>query len=231
MGTNLFGAPMASPAWRVEPSEPGTRTLMVSNALIVAGGTNCIQVVLQSQGNEAGVGFSMSFEPEMLALTAVRRRVPGALVNTNQASQGRIGYALAFSSPDDFFPPGEVVMAEFCFRAAEGQQGSVAITFGDDPVLREIVDFEAQALEVDYQNGDVLILGPQYIGIDDIQMLEGGAIHLNLTAGPRVMELQVSSDLINWEPVATVTNSTGMIDYTDLVPADSGQRFYRAMMK
>jgi len=231
MGTNLFGAPMASPAWRVEPSEPGTRTLMVSNAMIVAGGTNCIQVVLQSQGNEAGVGFSMSLEPEMLALTAVRRRVPGALVNTNHASQGRIGYALALASPDDLFQPGEVIMAEFCFRAAEGQQGTAAITFGDDPVGRELVDFDVQILPVEYKNGDILILGPQYIGIDQIQMLEGGAIHLNLTAGPRVMELQVSSDLINWEPVATVTNSTGMIDYTDLVPADSGQRFYRAMMK
>lgn len=39
--------------------------------------------------------------------------------------------------------------------------------------------------------------------------------------------LQASSDLVNWEPLATLSSSTGTIEFTE--PADQGLRFYRAL--
>jgi hypothetical protein len=65
----------------------------------------------------------------------------------------------------------------------------------------------------------------------EITTLEGGQISLRLT-GPvgAVWALQRSSDLIDWDPVTTVTNTTGTVDYIDTPPA--GNRcFYRALLE
>ena len=58
----------------------------------------------------------------------------------------------------------------------------------------------------------------------------GGAVTLSAVGGPSgVWELQSSSNLTTWSKLASLTNSTGRVDY--VVPnVGGGQRFYRAML-
>ena len=193
------------------------------------GGTNCIQVVLQAQGDEAGVGFSLTFEREFLSLTAARR-YPGALLNTNRAATlGQLGFAMAFASPEERLPAGEVVLAEFCFRAAQVEEEvSTAITFADDPVPREIVDGEAVGIPITYENGTVTIT--RSVVFDPTFVVGGGDVALKLSGPPGVVQIEVSSDLTTWQRIATVTNTTGVMEYRDSVPQNTTQRFYRALM-
>ena len=44
-------------------------------------------------------------------------------------------------------------------------------------------------------------------------------------------EVQASIDLKQWSPVATVTNQTGTLEFTDPGAANLMQRFYRAVLK
>jgi hypothetical protein len=183
---------------------------------------------LDAQGDEAGVGFSLSFETEFLSLISARR-YPGALMNTNQASQGRLGFAMAFASPEERFPPGEVVLAEFCFRAAEVEEDvATAVTFADNPVPREVVDGEAAGIPINYENGTIMIT--RSVVFEPTFVVGGGEVTLKLTGPPGVFEIETSSDLTNWQRIATVTNTTGVMEYRDSVPENTTQRFYRALM-
>jgi len=44
-------------------------------------------------------------------------------------------------------------------------------------------------------------------------------------------DLQVSSNLVNWSTLATVTNSTGAVQVADSVSAGWPRKFYRAITK
>ena len=44
-------------------------------------------------------------------------------------------------------------------------------------------------------------------------------------------EVQASTDLNQWSPLATVTNLTGTLEFTDPDAANQGSRCYRAMLR
>jgi YD repeat-containing protein len=59
--------------------------------------------------------------------------------------------------------------------------------------------------------------------------LQGGNQFSMLISGPAgVYQVMASTDLVNWIPVRTVTNLTGTVPFTEVVPADPPHRFYRA---
>jgi len=228
-----MGSPIM-PTELVLPDGEEPCTLMVSNMVVGHGETNCLQIILKAKGNENTVGFSISFETDLLKYISARGGSgigASVLINSNEVAFGRLGFLIGRPA-GTVFSEGENVIAEICFKAltTEGDASST-ISMIDEPIYREVDDIEALPVPVNYQNGTVAILGPQFILINDIETLVGGGVHLNLSAGPRVIDLEVSNDLINWEPLSTVTNTTGMIDYTDVVPPNSPQRFYRAKMR
>ena len=227
--TNTLPAPALALA--ASPAEaPLPRNISVIGTYMAPGGTNCIKVVLQAEGDEAGVGFSLNFETEYLSLIAARR-YPGALLNTNEASQGRLAFAMAFASPEERLPAGEVVLAEFCFRAAEVEEDvSTAVTFADAPVSRELVaviNEEPVTIPAHYENGTVTIT--RSVAFEPNFVVGGGDVTLRLTGPPGIFEIEASSDLTNWQRIATVTNTTGVMEYRDSVPQNTTQRFYRAL--
>jgi len=58
-----------------------------------------------------------------------------------------------------------------------------------------------------------------------------GQVKVSLTGVPgAVWELQGSPDLQLWEKISNITNTTGTVEYTDVVPAVSNRRFYRAIL-
>ena len=58
----------------------------------------------------------------------------------------------------------------------------------------------------------------------------GAEVKLRFSGGPGgVWRLQGSSDLLHWQTIANITNSTGRVEFTDTVPANSDRRFYRTV--
>ena len=56
-----------------------------------------------------------------------------------------------------------------------------------------------------------------------------GEVSLSLTGGPAgVWELQISGDLSNWAHLASLTNTTGRVDFA--TPSAESNRFYRAIL-
>ncbi|MHC1766306.1 MAG: CRTAC1 family protein [Verrucomicrobiia bacterium] len=63
-----------------------------------------------------------------------------------------------------------------------------------------------------------------------LQALGLGTFSLQSWKG-QVFEVQASSDLTRWQPVATVTNVTGTLNFSDASATPDSARFYRAAMK
>jgi hypothetical protein len=63
-----------------------------------------------------------------------------------------------------------------------------------------------------------------------IQMPGPNSVQLRLIGETGVTwNLQVSTDLQYWQPLVTVTNTTGVVEYIDNAAPDPAQRFYRAV--
>jgi len=79
-----------------------------------------------------------------------------------------------------------------------------------------------------YENGTVTIT--RSVVFDPTFVVGGGDVTLKLAGPPGVVQIEVSSDLTTWQRIATVTNTTGVMEYRDSVPQNTTQRFYRALM-
>lgn len=58
-----------------------------------------------------------------------------------------------------------------------------------------------------------------------------GAVQMRLTGstGAHPVTILTSSDLVNWQPIFTNAPTTGPVDFTDMPPTGSSQRYYRAI--
>src|SRR5205814_2118881 len=60
----------------------------------------------------------------------------------------------------------------------------------------------------------------------------GGHLKLSLMGGaPGVWDLQGSPDLKQWSRIASLTNTTGTVDFTETIQSNSTKRFYRAVLQ
>ncbi|MGH9934867.1 MAG: hypothetical protein ACREAM_01400 [Blastocatellia bacterium] len=109
-----------------------------------------LAVTLDAQGDENALGFSFRFDPLAWRLVSVE---PGddayqatLLLNDEEAASGRIGVVLALPAGVKL-PEGarEVVVINLAPISSQ-REGALAITFGDYPAPREVVDAEANAL-------------------------------------------------------------------------------------
>jgi hypothetical protein len=211
----------------------GSRTLTVTNMVVGHLRTNCLQILLQAQGDENALGFSLSYEANLLNVVSVNlgADVSNALLNVNRnpLAPGRIGLALALPA-GQALAPGLKVVAEVCFSATDGADPiSTAITVVDQPIVREVVDVLANTLPTRYQNGTVFISNEA--AFDAIAIAAPGQVRLRLIGPPgQLLELQQSSDLIHWESLVELTNPTGVVEYGVPVPASGNQHFYRAVL-
>jgi len=209
------------------------RTLFLTNLVMEHGETNCLQVFLNAQGDENALGFSVSFETNLLTFVSANlgSGVSSANlnVNRNQLSQGRIGLALALAV-EQTLPAGRQGVAELCFRAAAGSESVVtSVTMVDQPILREVVDAFANTLPAGYLNGSVFITGG--VTFDTITVLGASRVRLRMIGPPgRSLQLQRSSDLAHWVDITQIANPSGVVEYTDTVPTGVNQHFYRAVM-
>lgn len=123
-----------------------------------------VPIDLVAQGNEAAVGFTVTYNPLVLGgpVAAVGAGAPGAtiFVNTNEASTGKVGITLAMPIGQSIAAGTQrIVNLSFTVSSA-AVAGATPLAFGDQPVRREISDGNANAVTATFTPGTVTITQP-----------------------------------------------------------------------
>ena len=149
----------------VTVSDPGgggqDRKIRVVDAQASVGGTVELTVQLDAQGDENAVGFSLVFPPNDLTYQNVRPGGGGAAdatINTNasQAAAGRLGITLALASGNSF-SKGTHPLVVITFDVPGESGDAIPVSFGDQPVAREVSDAGAAAVPADFIAGRVTL--------------------------------------------------------------------------
>jgi len=121
--------------------------------------TNVVKVLLNAQGNENAVGFSLSFDPQLMQFigATVGSGASGASINVNSsnATNGAIGVALEMPFGQDFVAgTRECARLNFVPKAT----GTSSLTFTDSPIIREISDDTAKALSATFVDTNIAVV-------------------------------------------------------------------------
>ncbi len=134
---------------------------MVSSG-IERGMSGNVSIEFAANGTENSFSFTLSFDPSQLTYVKYENGsgIAGAtvLVNTAQAAVGRLGVAIAL-------PPGQAMTAgvkqllSLTFNAREqGNPGTTAIGFANQPVQCEVADVDANPLGCNWTSVDLNLL-------------------------------------------------------------------------
>jgi hypothetical protein len=139
--------------------------IRVPSITAVSGDSIIIPVILNANGNENAMGFSLNFSTNTLTYAGVRlgSNAPNAMlmVNTNQLTAGRLGLALALPSGVTF-APGQTECVQMTFTAKfSTNQTITSIGFGDVPTQRQLSDAQANALQATYSSGTIMLTSSQ----------------------------------------------------------------------
>ena len=127
--------------------------------------------------------------------------------------------------------------------AAVGNAGWVAFSVDGQNWSSRTVGAESDLTDIAHQNGQYMIVGshamvllslpvkPVSILSDSLTKLPGSGMQFHVSGQPgRVLDIQSSSNLVDWSNLLRQTNSTGTAVITDSAPA-SERRFYRAVQQ
>lgn len=139
------------------------RTIRVAAASAQANAAS-VPVELIAQGNENAIGFSLKFDPTKMnsPVATLGSGAAGASLNTNsnQASQGYLGIALALPA-GQVFTAGTRQLVVVTFAVVPGATGSSTLDFADQPIAREVSDATANPLTTTYTGGTISFGGQQ----------------------------------------------------------------------
>jgi hypothetical protein len=211
----------------VSPRTPASCALTIQ-ADANNGITNVVSVILDAQGNEGAVGFSLSFDSSMLqfAGATIGSGAPGASMNVNsaQAANGAIGVALLMPIGQSF-AAGSQECVRLSFVPIGYSSGTSNLSFTDSPVIRDVADTTANSLVVNYVNSSLAVTGL----VPSLKISEDGTGNFTLTwpAGASGYGLEVSSDLsTNWLPVAATAITNGS-NASLTQPVGNSPQFFR----
>ena len=185
-GMNITGATDSTLALvNVQPGAAGAYAVTVTNAVGSVTSSNAVLTVtlppsmvqivsvtatsgivtvpidLIAQGNENAVGFSVNYNPALLSFIGVNLGSGAAggslLDNANLVNSGKLGIAISMPVNSTFAAGTQEVANISFFVTAVTNQRTASITFGDQPILRQIVDPQANILSATYINGAVTI--------------------------------------------------------------------------
>jgi hypothetical protein len=146
-------SPNVSPTISKRTSARENARARLLQAILQSGdGQTCsAQVVLQAQGNENAVAFSLLFDPTQFNYidASLGSAMAGGTLNLNSlnAPAGRLGVLLALS-PGSTFSAGSTALLTLTFRTPFGPKTS--LQFADQPVSRGVSDAQASELAADF---------------------------------------------------------------------------------
>ncbi len=199
------------------------REVRVVNASAGAGQNVNVSIELVSLGNENALGFSLNFDTTIFSnpVASLGTGANGATLNVNtiQAANGRIGVAMALPSGQSF-PAGVRQIAVVTFNvAANAAAGPSSLTFGDQPIAREISDPNANVLMATYTAGTITIVPanptPQLTSLNPASAMTGSG-NLTLTLNGTGF-IPLSS--VRWNNAARSTMFVNGSQLTASIPA------------
>ncbi len=135
------------------------RVIRVSSVSGQRGQTVTVNVELDAQGNENALGFSLNFNPSELSFGAVSLGADASAAmlnpNTMQAANGQLGFALALQTNQAFSAGTKRLLVLTFNLPSSGVAGVIPITFGDQPVVSEVVAANADVLPATWTPGAI----------------------------------------------------------------------------
>ena len=141
----------------IADAEQQQRVVRVVETTFTRGQLNSLSVELVSQGDENAIGFSLQFDQNLLTYVAAETGSGASnallITNTGQTAAGRLGVALALPAGEKF-AVGTRALLTVRFNVA-GTAANTAVSFGDQPIRRQVADVNANSLAAAYTNGTV----------------------------------------------------------------------------
>jgi len=151
-------APVITTGHRASVVARTPRTMSLAPTTLTRGKAGTVRMVLNAQGNESAVGFTLNFNPRQMKFMGAK--LVGATssamldLNTRQVASGSVGVALLLPLPKAI-PAGRQPIIELTFQPLI--RGLAPLTFTDQLVTRELAGITATALPVSFVNGMVVI--------------------------------------------------------------------------
>ena len=200
----------------LNPAKPEADSVIrVVNSNVAIGGTVNVSIELVSSGNENGIGFSINFDPTKLGSPVVTIGSDAAgstlLVNLNQSAQGRVGVIVG-KSAGTTFQAGTRQIIVVRLNAVSAVAATTQITFGDQPVAREVSDMDANVLNTTFTPGNITIGTPTPATI-------GGRVTTPTGAGLKNAVVSLVDPLGVKRTV--ITNSFGVYSFSQVTTGQS----------
>lgn len=197
---------------------------------IVQGRSGLVSVVLDAEGTENAVAFSLAFDPKTITFinASLGTGAAGALlnVNTNEAGTGRVGLALAVSPGRTFGMGTKEILKLNVQVATSAEMGPSVFKFTDEPVAREVSDVAATPAIATFTHGlvDIVLSNPtlQIRRFDDQVVLSWPIWATNFT----LQVAENSNTNIIWNNAATTTILT-KTERAVVLPVAAQNELYR----
>lgn len=181
-----------TPTWPQADSHAlSVRAVRVVCTVIRDGQTGYVKIALDAQGDENALGFSVSYDPAILAFKEARLcggDLSLALLVSPSPAQGRVGILIG-KPPGQAFAASTTCLVEICFQAVGASGTMTDVAFCDQPVFREVVDATANTLSTSFQDGRVQIGDPVRFDFDidtDVD-LHDLAVFDKCATGPHIL--------------------------------------------
>ena len=225
-------APALEPSAAEVPAAIPLRNISLANTALIATATNCLSCVLEAQGDEGGLSFSIAFDTDLLDLVSASRgadaaNAPHFLVNTQLVGAGRVGITFLLE-PGTSLAAGKRTVAALCFRAKSVvAHVSTRLTFLNEPIACEISDRFGNRLPATFTGAEATV--GSYVRFASITQSADGQLRIRLAGPAGVWDLQRSTNLLEWKTIQQLTNTTGEFEYSEMPAAE--QQFYRAVKR
>jgi hypothetical protein len=160
--TASLSTPAPSLTGEAGSPESVARTIRVVDTQTSAGQQVFVPVRIDSQGDENSFGFSLTYDTSKLSSPVVTlgSDTSGATLIVNTTQNGKVGVLLGLPAGTSL-SIGDRHLVTIRFDVLIGAAaGQTPLTFGDQPIAREVVDANVNVLTTGYTGGSVNILGP-----------------------------------------------------------------------
>ncbi|HTL56951.1 MAG TPA: LamG-like jellyroll fold domain-containing protein [Candidatus Limnocylindrales bacterium] len=216
--------PRGSLAHRSNDLNP--RQVRITDVSLAQGQSANLSVLLDAQGGENAAGFTVQFDPAVFSFNGAMlgADAPGATleINSGQAASGRVAFALALPTGTSL-STGTKELIKLNLRAAVAAAGSHALALSDQPVVRQVVDATATALNTSYINGNITINPPPSLSI--VSGHESITLSWPAWASKFVLQ-QADGPSLSWTKVnalPAVANNVATVQ----LPLTASTKFYR----
>lgn len=141
-----------------------TRLLRVQQSIAARGQNQSVVVEMEAVGNENAVGFSLNFDASQLRYVSASTfgGSTGAAININTAMVGigKVGIALALPGGQKLVLGKQpIAIITFTVLASENVSNTF-LSFGDQPIAREVVDTSANAVAANFSGATLTFAQP-----------------------------------------------------------------------